>query len=611
MEPIYKHGTCYSYNCRGLIQIMKSDRFLGLRPIAFTCLLLVALTAYADVSDGQAAVQWLRQHAVPLRTVEAGHGFTDLEPLGQMVGNARIVELGEATHGTREFFQLKDRLVQFLASQKGFTIFSIEANMPEAYRLNDFVLNGVGDPKELLKGLYFWTWNTEEVLDMIMWMRDYNKSGKGRIEFTGFDMQNPTVSIDIVRKFAMSSDPTFYSTTLDPLYKEVSSAQLPNPNGFAVATARLPLQAVAGKRLSLSGYIRSQDIADGYAGLWVRADGAKGAVAFGDMHNKGVTGTSPWTRYEVSIDVPANATAVLFGAVQTGTGAAWVDSLQIEVDGVPYTDQSAFDPGFESSTPRGFYTKGKGYEVVIDATVAQSGKQSLRMRRTALPHPLSEIEDSASSLPGKCSGVVDYLQSNRSRYLRQGTTTPNMDWVIQNARLVLEYTQMQSGAKTRDESMADNVKWIADHNPNAKIIVWAHNGHVSNTGYSGIASMGSYLRTIFGSELANFGFAFNQGTFRAVEVGKGLHDFNLGQAPDDTLDGTLAAVGLPVFAVDLRPLPKNGPVARWFSQPHPSRSIGSIYSDSLAPSLWSNSSANGDFDVLLFVEKTTATRPNQ
>lgn len=88
---------------------------------------------------------------------------------------------------------MKHRMVEYLATREGFTIFSIEANMPEAYRLNDFVLNGVGDPKQLLKGLYFWTWNTEEVLDMILGTREFNRSGKGRIEFTGFDMQTPTV----------------------------------------------------------------------------------------------------------------------------------------------------------------------------------------------------------------------------------------------------------------------------------------------------------------------------------------------------------------------------------------------------------------------------------
>lgn len=587
---------------------MRTKQFLRVRPVVSICLFLVALTAYSAVRDDQAALKWLRRHAVPLQTVEAGHGFADLQPLGQMVGNARVVELGEATHGTREFFQLKHRLVEFLASQKGFTIFCIEANMPEAYRLNDFVLSGIGDPKQLLKGLYFWTWNTEEVLDMILWMRDYNKSGKGRIEFTGFDMQTPTVSIDIVRQFVKSNDPTFYSATLDSLYSELSRRRPSSPNSFAVATATLPLQAAAGKHLSLSGYIKSEDIADGYAGLWVRADGPKGVLEFGDMHNKGVTGTSPWTRYEVSIDVPASATAVFFGAVQSGTGVAWVDSLQIELDGIPYTDHSVFDPGFESSTPRGFYTRGKGYEVAVDVAVAQAGNQSLRMRRS--PPAPSENKNSESVLSAQCSAVVDYLESNRAGYLQRGVTTPAMDWVIQNARLVLEYSQLKAGAKTRDESMADNVKWIADQNPAAKIIVWAHNGHVSNNGYSETVSMGSFLRAMFGGELVNFGFAFNQGSFRAIELSKGLHDFTVGQAPNGTLDRTLASVGPPVFAVDLRRLPKSGAVARWFAQPHPSRSIGAAYSDTIAPSLWSNSSARGDFDVLLFVEKTTATHPN-
>lgn len=110
-----------------------------------------------------------------------------MEPLTK-IGNARIVALGEATHGTREFFQLKHRMLEFLATWMVFTIFSIEANMPEAYRLNDYVPNAKGDPAQLLKGMYFWTWDTKEVLEMIQRMREFNQSGKGRIEFTGFDM---------------------------------------------------------------------------------------------------------------------------------------------------------------------------------------------------------------------------------------------------------------------------------------------------------------------------------------------------------------------------------------------------------------------------------------
>ena len=60
--------------------------------------------------------QWLASHAVRLRTVEARNGFDDWQPLKQLVGAARVVALGEATHGTREFFQLKHRMLEFLVT---------------------------------------------------------------------------------------------------------------------------------------------------------------------------------------------------------------------------------------------------------------------------------------------------------------------------------------------------------------------------------------------------------------------------------------------------------------------------------------------------------------
>jgi hypothetical protein len=72
--------------------------------------------------------------------------------------------MGEATHGSREFFQMKHRMLEFLAEKMGFTVFAIEANWPESLAVNDFVLNGEGDPAVALAGMYFWTWNTEEVL---------------------------------------------------------------------------------------------------------------------------------------------------------------------------------------------------------------------------------------------------------------------------------------------------------------------------------------------------------------------------------------------------------------------------------------------------------------
>src|SRR5262245_3273128 len=65
----------------------------------------------ANLPVGQDVTAWLRANAIPLRTAEPGGGFQDLEFLRSIIGNARIVSLGEATHGTREFFQLKHRLI--------------------------------------------------------------------------------------------------------------------------------------------------------------------------------------------------------------------------------------------------------------------------------------------------------------------------------------------------------------------------------------------------------------------------------------------------------------------------------------------------------------------
>jgi erythromycin esterase len=154
-------------------------------------------------------LKWIRANAIPIKTADPSDDHSDLMPLKKLIANRRIVALGEGTHGTSEFFKMKHRITKFLAEEMGFTVFAIEANMPEAREVNRYVLTGEGDPKKALAGLYFWTWNTSEVLEMIKWMRRYNLSGKGKIEFYGFDMQTPTVAMENVKKFIEKADKAF------------------------------------------------------------------------------------------------------------------------------------------------------------------------------------------------------------------------------------------------------------------------------------------------------------------------------------------------------------------------------------------------------------------
>lgn len=173
----------------------------------------------------QKVLSWLRRHAIPLTGVEAGHGFADLQPLKSVIGSARIVALGEATHGTREFFQLKHRLLEFLVTEMGFTTFAIEANWTESLAVNDYVLHGRGDPAKVLSGLNFWTWNTEEVLDLILWMRQFNmrNSDKTKVNLAGFDAQFTGLAATMIREYVTRVDPVFaaeIASRLKPLENE-------------------------------------------------------------------------------------------------------------------------------------------------------------------------------------------------------------------------------------------------------------------------------------------------------------------------------------------------------------------------------------------------------
>lgn len=165
-----------------------------------------ALTATGPETAGRVVAE-LKKYAVPLESVEPGHGFGDLAPFGKAVGGARIVALGEASHGTREFLKTKHRLLEYLVKEKGFTVFAKEAGWPEALPIDRYVKTGVGDRAPAgIWGLL------PEVLDMIDWMRHYNAGLLNRplsrtLTFTSFDMQRPEGAIKLVLDYLSKVSP--------------------------------------------------------------------------------------------------------------------------------------------------------------------------------------------------------------------------------------------------------------------------------------------------------------------------------------------------------------------------------------------------------------------
>src|ERR671917_127386 len=128
-----------------------------------------------------------------------------LDPLMDLVGDARYVLIGEASHGTHEFYRTRAELTKRLVREKGFTAVAVEADWPDAWRVNRYV-RGRGDDKsggEALAGFKRfpqWMWRNADVLDFTGWLRAHNEDlpADSKIGFYGLDLYSLHASMEAV-----------------------------------------------------------------------------------------------------------------------------------------------------------------------------------------------------------------------------------------------------------------------------------------------------------------------------------------------------------------------------------------------------------------------------
>ncbi|MFC0601628.1 erythromycin esterase family protein [Streptomyces palmae] len=146
-------------------------------------------TAAAPEED--AAVRAIERAAHPLLSTDPSGGFRDLRPFGRTVGDATIVGIGEATHGSHEFFAFKHRAFRYLVQEKGFRTFALEAPWSTGLRLDDYVRYGKGDPRQIMREEFrnaYRVWRNQEYLELIEWMRSWNTAHPGDpVRFMGND----------------------------------------------------------------------------------------------------------------------------------------------------------------------------------------------------------------------------------------------------------------------------------------------------------------------------------------------------------------------------------------------------------------------------------------
>ena len=153
----------------------------------------------------------VRSAAHPLREGQ----ISDYDPLLDLVGDARFVLLGEASHGTHEFYRERAQITKRLITEKGFSAVAVEADFPDANRINRFV-RGMGDDIDAIDSLGgfkrfpAWMWRNADALDFVGWLRAHNDDqpdAQSKAGFYGLDLYSMNSSMDAVLSYLDKIDP--------------------------------------------------------------------------------------------------------------------------------------------------------------------------------------------------------------------------------------------------------------------------------------------------------------------------------------------------------------------------------------------------------------------
>lgn len=191
----------------------------------------------------------IRSAAIPLGgSVDEPADAKDYDGLMELVGERSFVLLGEATHGTHEFYRMRADITRRLIRERDFDAVAVEADWPDAYRLNRFV-RGQGDAEPAEAFADFrrfprWMWRNRDVLDFIVWLRARNTKlatadSAAHVGFYGMDLYSLYRSIDAVTAYLDQVDPE-QAKIARHLYAALDHVRNPQEYGYEAAAGLRP-----------------------------------------------------------------------------------------------------------------------------------------------------------------------------------------------------------------------------------------------------------------------------------------------------------------------------------------------------------------------------------
>ena len=183
---------------------------------------IIAFLLFAAITTSKASlaqavndtVQWLTEASLDLRTTNPDLKIQETL-FKEILRDVKMVLAGEATHGTKEFAEIKHRLFRHLVEELDFRYFLIEADFAAGLSVDQYICGDGGNPVEVLKGLRYFHIANKEGLALITWMKSYNEtqSADDKIRFFGIDCQASEKAFTELKDYFLAVDPAFYRET--------------------------------------------------------------------------------------------------------------------------------------------------------------------------------------------------------------------------------------------------------------------------------------------------------------------------------------------------------------------------------------------------------------
>ncbi len=219
--------------------------------------------------DKTSFANWVRDRAIVADTLDPLSPLDDLEPLRELIGDARVVAIGESAHYLREFYLLRHRLLCFLAERCGFTIYALEAPFTEAHAIDAWVQGGPGTVAEVAAaGVAIELGRCREMHELLMWMRAYNRSATTPLRFAGTDVPgsggSPLPALEQVAAYLQQYDPD----ALPPLAEGSVEAAFATEAPLTIANLRAahPVvhDALSFQRMRMEDYFMDVSVFDAF-----------------------------------------------------------------------------------------------------------------------------------------------------------------------------------------------------------------------------------------------------------------------------------------------------------------------------------------------------------